>query len=349
MTVIEAPALAPPALEQVADGVYAFVQPAGGWCVNNSGLIVGDGGVDGVADVDGVDGSSDGSEAVGAAGTSGSTGTSGAAGVLGRCGVLVDTAATEARTRRLRQEVERVCPGGPAFVVNTHFHGDHTFGNGQFTPGAQVVAAAGTRDEAAEAGFGLRALWPAVEWGDTPLTLPTVTFRDRLTLHAGGLRVELLDLGPAHTANDTVVWVPDRGVVFTGDLVWSGVTPYLLMGSVSGSLRALDRLRELGCRTVVPGHGPVAGPELFDQTEAYLRWIERLAEEGMRAGLTPLEVARRAEPGAFAHLLDSERLVGNLHRAFAELRGLPPGGRIDVFGSFKEMVAFHGGLPDCCA
>ncbi|WP_349636821.1 MBL fold metallo-hydrolase [Streptomyces sp. 549] len=241
----------------VAGGVYAYEQPPGGWCVSNAGLVVGDG------------------AAVGGDHPN------------GPAGVLVDTAATEARARRLRQEVERICPGGPAFVVNTHFHGDHTFGHAQFTPRAQVVAAAGRRAEAAEAGLGLRGLWPdAARGGDTQLTLPAVTFRDRLTLHTGGLRVELLDLGPAHTANDTVVWVPDRRVVFNGDLVWPGVTPYLLMGSVTGSLRALDRPRELGCETVVPGHGPVAGPELLDQTESYLRWIERLAEEGHRSGLT---------------------------------------------------------------
>ncbi|ORT56518.1 MBL fold metallo-hydrolase [Streptomyces sp. CB03238] len=301
--------VAPPGtLREVAPGVHAFVQPDGGWCLNNAGLIA----------VEGI-------------------------------GVLVDTAATEARARRLREEVERVVPGGPAYVVNTHFHGDHTFGNGQFVPRAVIVAHEGTRSDTAEAGLGLRGLWPGVDWGDTPLTLPGLTFRDALTLHAGDLRVELLHVGPAHTANDVVVWVPERSVLFTGDVVWSGVTPFVLMGSVTGSLRALERLRGLGARTVVPGHGPVGGPELLDATEAYLRWVQLLAEEGLRDGLGPLAAAERAELGAFADLVDSERLVANLHRAYAELEGLSPGARIDVLASFQEMVAFHGGLPACHA
>ncbi|MDG9706332.1 MBL fold metallo-hydrolase [Streptomyces sp. DH37] len=303
---------AAPSLEEVADGVYAFVQPPGGWCLNNAGLVTGRRGGEGPP-------------------------------------VLVDTAATEARARRLRREVERVAPGGPGVVVNTHFHGDHTFGNGQFTPRAVVVAHEGTRADSAEAGLGLCGLWPGVEWGEVPLTLPTLTFHDELTLRAGDLRVELLHLGPAHTANDVVAWVPERGVLFTGDLVWSGVTPFVLMGSVSGSLRALARMRALAPRIVVPGHGPVGGPELLDETEAYLRWLLRVAEEALRDGLSPLDAALRTDLGGFAGLLDPERLAGNLHRACAELEGLPPGARMDVAGPFRDMVEYHGGLPDCHA
>ncbi|MFF7335520.1 MBL fold metallo-hydrolase [Streptomyces sp. NPDC090306] len=296
-------------LGRVADDVYAFVQPEGGWCLNNAGLVVG-----------------------------------------GSRAVLVDTAATESRTRRLREEVEGVVPGGPDFVVNTHFHGDHTFGNGQFVPRATVVSAEGTRSDVAEAGLGLRHLWPDVEWGETPLTPPTLTFRDTLTLHGdGGPRTELFDVGPAHTPNDVVAWVPERRVLFTGDVVWSGVTPYLLMGSITGSLKALQRLRALGATVVVPGHGPVGGPELIDATAAYVRRIQEIARDGLRRGLTPLRAAREADLGAFAGLLDAERLVGNLHRAYAEAEGLAPGARIDVAASFGEMVELHGGLPSCHA
>uniref|UniRef100_A0AAU2JYM2 MBL fold metallo-hydrolase n=1 Tax=Streptomyces sp. NBC_00049 TaxID=2903617 RepID=A0AAU2JYM2_9ACTN len=309
MTTTAAPHVAPPGtLEAVADGVYAFVQPEGGWCLNNAGLIAGRGG-----------------------------------------SVLVDTAATESRTRRLREEVERIVPDGPDYVVNTHFHGDHTFGNGQFAPRAVIVAHEGTRADTQEAGLGLRGLWPEVEWGETPLTLPSLTFRGTLTLHGDDLRTELLHVGPAHTANDVVAWVPQRAVLFTGDVVWSGVTPYILMGSVTGSLRALSQMRALGPTVVVPGHGPVGGPELLDATEAYLLWLQELAQDGRRRGVDPLQAAREADLGEFAGLLDSERLVGNLHRAYAELDGLAPGARIDVAASFKEMVAFHGGLPACHA
>ncbi|MBW1602477.1 MBL fold metallo-hydrolase [Streptomyces sp. JJ66] len=306
----EAPAPArgaPGVLTEVADGVHAFVQPHGGWCLNNAGLV------------------------------------------LGETALLIDTAATESRTRRLREEVLRLVPDGPDLLVNTHFHGDHVFGNSHFTPRARVLAHASARSDMAESGLGLCGLWPDVPWGDLRLVLPDLTFRDALTVHTGDLSVELLHFGPAHTAGDVVAWVPERGVLFTGDVAWSQVTPFVLMGSFEGSFRALDRMRALRPRVVVAGHGPVAGPEVLDETERYLRHVLAIADDGLRAGLTPLEAARAAGPGPYAELPDAERLAANLHRAYAERSGTPPGGRIDVQAAFADLVALGGRLPECHA
>jgi cyclase len=298
--------VAEPALQEVADGVFAYLQPDGGWCLNNAGVIAG-----------------------------------------GGTAVLVDTAATQSRARRLRDTVATIAV--PDLLINTHHHGDHVFGNALFAPPATIVAQELTRAEMIEAGFGLRKLWPAVDWGDLPLVLPTLTFRDALTIHVGDLRLEVQHVGPAHTTNDVVVWVPDRGVLFAGDVVMAGATPFCLMGSVEGSLRAIERLRELGAQTIVAGHGPVSGPEIFDVNESYLRWVLRLATEGVRVGRTPLQAARGADLGEFAQLLDAERLAGNLYRAYQELGGAAPGAPVDVLAGFQEMVAYHGRLPDCHA
>lgn len=296
-----------PLLQEVGEGVFAYLQPDGGWCLNNAGLIV-----------------------------------------SGEQSALVDTAATEARSRALRESVETVTGGGPRFVVNTHFHGDHTFGNFVF-PEAVVVGHERVRTEMAQAGTHLTGLWPDVCWGDIEVRLPELTFRDRLTLHLGATRVELLHLGPAHTANDTVVWLPDQRVLFTGDLVMSGVTPFCPMGSVAGSLEALETLRALQPRTVVTGHGPVAGPEVFDETEGYLRLLQRLARDGLAAGLTPVRIARETDLGRYADWLDAERLVPNLHRACAEARGEAPGSPVDMNALFADMMDFHGRRPTCHA
>ncbi|WP_069768279.1 MBL fold metallo-hydrolase [Streptomyces sp. LUP30] len=294
-------------LEEVADGVFAYLQPDGGWCLNNAGLIVADG------------------EAA-----------------------LIDTAATQERARRLRTAVSSVAPAAPRLVVNTHFHGDHAFGNFVF-PEALVVAQHRTRTEMAAAGLHLTTLWPEVDWGDVRLVLPTVTYEDRLTLHIGGVRAELVHPGPAHTTDDTVVWLPEQRVLFTGDLVMAGVTPFCSMGSVSGSLAALDRLRALDAQVLVTGHGPVAGPEVLDVTEGYLRRVQQLAKEGVAAGLDPLDVAREADLGEYAELLDPERLVPNLYRAYAEERGAAPGHPLDIGELFGKMIEYHGGLPVCHA
>ncbi|SCD75377.1 cyclase [Streptomyces sp. DvalAA-14] len=262
---------------------------------------------------------------------------------------LVDTVATESRALRLREAVRSLTPHPVSTVVNTHFHGDHVFGNFVFAPDAVVVAHEDCRGEMAAAGLHLTSLWPDVCWGELTVTLPTLTFRDRLTVHTGDIRAEVLHLGPAHTTNDAVVWLPEQRVLFTGDLVMSGVTPFCPMGSVAGSLEAIERLRALDPVTLVTGHGPVGGPELLDTAENYLSWVQRTARAGLAAGLTPLEIAGETDLGEFAELLDAERLVPNLHRACAEERGLAPGAPMDIGALFKEMIEHHGGLPVCRA
>ncbi|CAM5490324.1 MBL fold metallo-hydrolase [Streptomyces spiroverticillatus] len=296
---------------EVADGVHAFVQPPGGWCLNNAGVIVSEG-----------------------------------------RSALVDTVATESRARALRRAALRLTPAAPQAVVNTHFHGDHAFGNHLF-PEALVVGHERTRTEMIASGLHLTGLWPDVDWGTLTLVPPALTFRDALTLHVGSVRAEVVHVGPrAHTSNDSVVWLPEQKVLFTGDLVMSGVTPFFLMGSLAGSLAALERLRAFGATTVVPGHGPVCGPEVFDTVEGYLRRVAELAAQGRAAGLTPVETAREADLGPYADLLDSERLVPNLHRAFAELAGTEAAEALPMPVMEKalgEMIAYHGRPPHCLA
>jgi cyclase len=299
----------PPSMVEVAEDIYAYTQPPGGWCLSNAGVIVGP-----------------------------------------DSALVVDTLATESRARRLREALDGLCPGPGRMLINTHHHGDHIFGNQVFGPSATIFAHELARTEIAETGLALTTLWPQVEWGEIHVVLPTVTFADRLTIYVGSRRAELIHVGPAHTTNDVVVWLPDERVLFAGDVVLSGATPFNLMGSMSGALAAIERLRALDPRTVVCGHGPVAGPEVLDENADYLIWIQRLADQGIGRGSTPLQVARDADLAIFDHLLDPERIVGNLHRAYADREGGPAGRPLHVVDIFHEMVEFNGGrLPTCLA
>jgi len=264
--------------------------------------------------------------------------------------VVVDTAATQRRAEALRDRVDAVAPGPRRTVVDTHHHGDHVFGNHVFGPDATLVGHELIGPEMTATGLALTGLWPDVEWGDVRVTVPTVTFADRLTLPAGDRTVELLHVGPAHTTNDVVVWLEDCRVLFAGDVVLPGCTPFVLMGSVTGSLAAVERLARLDPLVVVGGHGPVGGPEVFEPTTAYLTWVLDVAREGLAAGRSPLEAARAPLPAEFRGLLDPERLVGNLHRAYLELSGGRPGAPVDVAPVFGEMVTWNGGtVPTCWA
>ncbi|MFD0357239.1 MBL fold metallo-hydrolase [Streptomyces sp. NPDC127110] len=296
-----------PYVVQPAAGVHAYVQPDGGWCLNNAGWI------------------SDGGRTL-----------------------LVDTAATERRALALREAVAASGVPLPRTVVNTHHHGDHTYGNATFAPEAVIVGHDNARSEQLAAGHQLELIWPATDFGAIEITAPDLTYTDRLTLHVGDTEVRVIHPGVAHTTGDSVVWLPRQRVVFTGDLVFAGGTPFLAMGSLAGSLRALELLRSLGAETVVPGHGPLTDPSAYDATERYLRYVAELAAEGREKGLTPLEVAQGADLGEFAAWRESERLVANLHRAYAELAGEPEGAPLDIMAVLRDMTVMNGGTPILC-
>lgn len=300
----------PPRVEEVADRIFAYVQPDGGWCLNNAGILAGPHSV-----------------------------------------ALVDTAATEARARALRTAALARGGAEPRTVLNTHHHGDHTFGNAVAAPRATVIAHTHTRAEMAEKGEGLKHVWPDTDWGDLGdlgRSLPTVTFEDRLTVYVDELAVELMYVGPAHSTNDVVVWVPEHRVLFAGDVLMPGCTPFLLAGSILGSLEAIARLRALDPRTVVGGHGPVAGPEALDEAEAYLRWLQEVATKGIDAALTPFEAARDTPLGGYAELRDPERLVANLHRAYSEALGKPLDTQIRSAPVMAEMARLGDGSALAC-
>jgi cyclase len=295
-------------LEEVADDIYAYIQPDGSWWINNTGFLVGRRGV-----------------------------------------VSVDACSTESRTRAYLRAIASVTDRPVRTLINTHHHGDHTFGNYLFA-GATIVAHEKCRQEMANYGPpGSFPFWTEVDWGDIELAQPFLTYESGVRVYVDDLACEVRHVGtPAHTTNDSIVWVPGQSVLFSGDLLFRGGTPFLLMGSVEGAIGVLEELKQLPAATIVPGHGGVAGPELIDEVLGYLRFVLSAAREARSAGLSPLEAARGLDLGPYADLLDAERIVGNLHRACAELDGAPRGAPIDVLAALEDMVTYNGGQPLTC-
>lgn len=274
--------------------------------------------------------------------------------VVGRDGVvLVDTSSTERRTRALLAAVAEKSGSAPVrTLVNTHHHADHTFGN-CFVDGAVRIGHRTTREKVISAGLGTQLMFPDVDYGDIVVAPPEVTFAETMTVWAGERSLELSHVGPAHTPDDVVVWLPRERVVFCGDLVFAGGTPFLLMGSVAGYPRALAALRSLGADVLVPGHGPVrTGAEIgaaLDDMSAYVEWLSSYAAAAHDAGWEPLEAARRADLGRFGEWGERERLVGNLARAYFELDGGEPGAVFDIGPVLAGMRDYAGGQIRCLA
>ena len=285
---------------EVSDGIFAWVQHDGTWWINNAGFLVADSGV-----------------------------------------VAVDACSTEARTRALLAGIRAVTTQPVRTLVNTHHHGDHTFGNYLFEP-ATIVGHERVRDGIRGWGPPRSApFWTDVDWGEIRLSPPMLTFTEGVDVWSGDLRCEIRHLGMrAHTDNDSIVWIPERRVLFTGDLAFNGGTPFLLQGSVTGARRTVERLLALEPEIVVPGHGDVCGPEVLQQCADYHDFVLDTARAGLAAGLTPLETSRESDLGAFADLLDSERIVGNLHRAYADLQERTD---LDLAAALSDMITLNGG------
>ena len=123
---------------------------------------------------------------------------------------VVDTCFTEARTRAFLRAIRGVTDLPIRTLVNTHHHGDHTHGN-YLLPGASIVGHELCRQTVIDTGIHtLRPLFPNVVWGDLELAPPFITFQDRLDLFVDDLKLELHYMGPAHTTNDVVVWLPEQ-------------------------------------------------------------------------------------------------------------------------------------------
>ena len=301
---------APARVQEVSDGVFAYIQPDGTWFINNTGFLVS------------------------------------AAGVTS-----VDACSTERRTRDYLAAIAATTAQPVRTLINTHHHGDHTHGN-YLLGGATIVAHDKCRAEMLAAGLpNFGGIFGDVDWGGIELAPPFLTYDDHVTLYSDDLRCEVRYVGsPAHTTNDSIVWIPARSVLFAGDLIFNGGTPFMLMGSVAGAIEVLTGLiKPLGAATIVPGHGDVCGPEAIDDALGYLRFVLDVARQGKAAGLSPLEAAMETDLGQYAGLHDRERIVGNLHRAYADLDvALERGAKLDTAAVFLDMVTYNGGKPLSC-
>ena len=307
-------------LHELGDGLYAYLQPDGGWGWSNAGLVT-------------------------ASGTS----------------LLVDTLFDLTLTRDMlaaMQPFTRSSPIGQAF--NTHGNGDHWFGNGLLPDGIPIVAsAAAIEDMRAAPAAAVNVLFNELDLGpefdafaaramrkfdfaSVIERLPTESFEGRRDLRVGDRDVHLIELGPAHTNGDTIAYVPDAGVVFTGDILFIEGTPIMWAGPVSNWLAACDRIIELNARTIVPGHGPVTDESGVRDVQRYLSYVRDEAKKRFEAGMDETAAADDIDVSDFRDWGDPERIATNVATIYRELDpSLPPITPPELFVRMARWNARH--------
>lgn len=207
--------------------------------------------------------------------------------VVGEDAVLVvDTRATPRLGQELHDAIRTATDRPVRYVFLTHFHAVRALGASVFTD-ATVISTLGTREwirTRGEADFvSERDRFPRLFRGveDIPgLTHPHIAFEGRMSLDLGGIEVELLGTGRAHTQGDAAAWVPSRKVLYAGDLVENGCGVYAGDAYITDWIETLGRLRAVPAEVVVPGRGPVvrgraAVEEAIDGTAAFLSTLRQ--------------------------------------------------------------------------
>jgi cyclase len=300
-------------LHDLGNSVYAYLQPDGTWGWSNAGLITD-----------------------------------------GEASLLVDTLYDLALTQTMLDTMRAATKAAHTIdtVVNTHANGDHCYGN-QLVADSHIIASTATAEEMAAVPPMLLAqllkqplpegplrtfihhAFGKFNFDNITLTPPTQTFTGTLTIHVGDKEVQLIEVGPAHTRGDTLVYIPSDKTIFTGDILFIGGHPIIWAGPTSNWLRACDRILALDVETIVPGHGPITDKHGVRAVKDYLTYIYQEAEKRYRAGMPAFEAAQDIPLDRFASWTDSERIAVNIATIYHDLSGDEED--INPISTFEQM------------
>jgi cyclase len=172
------------------------------------------------------------------------------------------------------------------------------------------------------------------------LVLPTRTFDGELALQVGQKRVELIEVGPAHTKGDVIVHVPTDRVIYTGDILFIEGHPIIWEGPVSNWVAACKRILALDLEAIVPGHGPMTDKQGVRALMHYLEFVDAEARKRFEAGMGPEEAARDIALSEFDGWKDAERIVVNVDTIWREWAGKPA--RASAIPCFAAMARHAG-------
>jgi len=304
-------------LKDIGNGLYAWLQPDGGWGWSNAGLI-----------------------------------RDGEASLL--VDTLFDMGLTRDMLAAM-EDASGIPANKIGTIVNTHANGDHCHGNG-CCPQAEIIASEASAKEMAEvppatlamfkaagaklgpAGAYFADIFAPFDFEDVDERMPTRTFSGTLDLKVGDKAVQLIEVGPAHTGGDVLVHVPGDRAVFTGDILFIDGTPLMWAGPVRNWIGACEKIIAMDVDVIVPGHGPITDKAGVQRVADYLAYVDREARKRFDAGLPVHEAALDIALGDYASWGDAERIAVNVDSLYREYRGdgkVTP--VIELFGLMAEL------------
>jgi phosphoglycerate dehydrogenase-like enzyme/glyoxylase-like metal-dependent hydrolase (beta-lactamase superfamily II) len=213
------------------------------------------------------------------------------------------------------------------YVLDTHHHGDHAYGNAVFAAeGATVFAQANCArllrlngpKEFAEAG---REPTGRKDVRDSKLKVPSLVFDDKLVLDDGSQRVEFLFLGHAHTSGDAFAYLPRHKLLCTGDACVNGAYNFMGHSDSASWVRVLERAQQFDIKYVLPGHGPIAGKDLLERQKHYFVELRRQVKQGIEDGKQLADIRKAIDMPWYKEWTTVSPAAANVEHVYNELTG----------------------------
>ena len=325
-------------LYKITDDVYVWLVPNGSWGESNAGVIVGN--------------------------------TSSA---------LVDTLWDLVYTNEMLSAMKPFVTHRPIrTVINTHADGDHFWGNQLFTD-AEIIASKKGNEEMSrlkpqsvimlallgkilnkmpnsnlkQAGHFFKTMVSPYHFRGIRSTPATRTFEGALSLDLDGKKIDLIEVGPAHTPGDILVYAEASKTIFTGDILFMESTPVMWAGPLKNWINALDRILEMDVDYVVPGHGPVTDKEGVKQVKAYWAFVSEELGKCFKKGWKPekaataIALSQNFASTDFYTWNSPERLMVNAHSYYREFKGKTGGhpGVPEIMKIMRKQAILANKLP----
>jgi glyoxylase-like metal-dependent hydrolase (beta-lactamase superfamily II) len=324
-------------LYNLGKGCYAWMVPNGSWGESNAGLVVGKG-----------------------------------------QSLLIDTLWDLDYTGVMLDAMGKITSKAPIrTVINTHSDGDHFWGN-ELLGDAEIITSQASLDDMTstkpksmillerigkvmsavkvfdgdKAGNWFQQMVAPYDFGAVTLTPARRAFEGGLTLDVGGRKVECIEVGPAHTAGDLIVFVPHARLVYTADILFIGSTPVMWAGPVENWLAALHLLETMDADTFVPGHGPITDKAGIAMVRSYWEFVAEEVGKRFKAGMAASDAAYDIVLSAefarqpFSSWNSPERIMTSTHTIYRHLNGKPAAPKVpELIGIMRKQAILAYELP----
>ncbi len=238
--------------------------------------------------------------------------------------IVIDTRPTPAEARKVLAEIRKLTALPIVYTINTHYHGDHTFGNQVFKNSKTIIAHKNVRNKLIESGqkhlslfktFGL----PGID--EVEITPPNIIYEKEMEIWLGEYRLQLLYHGKGHTDGDTIIYIDQLRTVITGDLVFNKKIPYTADAYIDDWIDSLKYIELLKNETVIPGHGPIGERTTIISMKHYLMNLKELVLAQLKDKKTLKETQEIVEPilrKKYKDWEDLDWIKDNIERAWLE-------------------------------